>query len=110
MNLHYIGVYFNIDTGETMEQVGDNLLEKFLKVAGHLAVEGLDEFISFDGKTDEQKEETLRVCLKSTEIGVLLSCKLFSAEALNKELLSQMEEAITRKDYAKLNELWCKKV
>ena len=86
-------------------RLNDQSFENLLNLIGHCALETFDELIPFDDKTDQQKEDLLRVAMKSIEIAAVISCKFFDSETFEAEALAEIEKALKAKDYEKANAL-----
>ena len=61
-----------------------------LNIIAPFAVGELEEMVSFEKRTDEEREEILKVCMKSLEVGVLLTAKFMKEDSLNKNIISEL--------------------
>ncbi|MBT3586088.1 MAG: hypothetical protein HN509_14375 [Halobacteriovoraceae bacterium] len=66
----------------------DNQFEDLLTVITPFAIGELEDVVEFENKNDEQREEVMKVCIKSLEVGVVLLAKLLKDDAID---LSQLE-------------------
>jgi len=91
-----------------MSKINDESLGNLLTVIGHYAFEALEDTISFEEKTDEQREELVKASVKMMEISAIITLKFFDSNALNLESLDEVYNALESKDFEKANMLMSK--
>ncbi|RLA65613.1 MAG: hypothetical protein DRQ88_02315 [Epsilonproteobacteria bacterium] len=91
-----------------MSKISDDSLGNLLTVIGHYAFETLEETISFEEKTEEQREEIVKASVKMMEIAAIITVKFFDSEALNLKNLDEVHQALESKDFEKANLLMSK--
>lgn len=83
----------------------NELIESFLKIANPFVMGAIEEIVPFDKRSDEQKNEIMRVALKSLEIATVITSKFYDLEKVDKEKLATALEAISQKNYEKAAEV-----
>ena len=86
-----------------MSKLNDQSLEKLLSTISHYVMDSLDEIVAFDVKSNEAREEIIKVALKSLEVSSILTCKFFDTNTLDLEQLDKVDIAIKENDFEKAN-------
>ena len=63
--------------------ISDAQLEKMLKIVSHYVFSELDEVVPFDSKSDEERDEIMKLVVKTIETSVIVSNELHNASSLN---------------------------
>ena len=86
-------------------KLNDKSFGELINIIAHCTLEGIDEIVPFDNKTDEQREELLRVAMKSLEVASVITCKFFDSETFDVDAVAEISEALAAKNYEKANVL-----
>ena len=95
---------FKIEKGEGAK-LNDESFGNLLNVIAHCAFETFDGLVPFDEKSDEEKEELIRIAMKSMEIAAVISCKFFDSETFEADTAKDINDALKAKDFEKANVL-----
>lgn len=66
----------------------------------------VEEICPFDDKSDEQREEILKVALKSVEVTVYILNRLVNDKGLDREKLNELKKLIDENNLEKASELF----
>jgi len=86
-----------------MSKINDKSLEEILSIISHYVLDSLREVVDFNSKSDLDREEILKVALKSLEVSSILTCKFFDSNSLNTDLLSRVNTYIKSDDFENAN-------
>lgn len=96
--------------GVKMHNLDDQKLGKLLTVISHYALENLEEVISYDDKSEAEKEDIAKAALKSLEVSAVLTLKFLNNESFNEGKLNNVFEALEKKEYDKANSIINEKI
>jgi len=91
-----------------MSKINDESLGNLLTVIGHYAFEALEDTITFEDKTEEQKEEIVKASVKAMEIATIITVKFFDSDTFQSENLEEISKALESQDFEKANMLMSK--
>lgn len=76
--------------------MNDKQIEQLLNVLSPFVVNSLEEVVSFDSRGDEEREEILKVALRSLEIAAILTSKFYDSKSFNAEKLGNVQNALKK--------------
>lgn len=76
-----------------------NDYEKLLRVISHYMMSELEEIAPFDSKTDTEREELIKVALKSIETSTIVLHEFLKPDAINFQKLEKANDLINEKKY-----------
>lgn len=85
--------------------LNDQSLEKILTVNAHCVFGALDEIVSFDTYSDEDREKIVKIVTKAIEVTTIVTCGFFQEAQLNFKKLEEINQAIREKRYDEANDL-----
>ncbi len=91
-----------------MSELSDEKLEKILRIMGHFAIGSLDEVSSFEGKNDQDREEILKVALRSGEIAMMVFLKLMKDLPFDDERIDKLCSLLAEEKYEEVDMLMSK--
>ncbi|MBT4790303.1 MAG: hypothetical protein HON90_01925 [Halobacteriovoraceae bacterium] len=77
----------------------DKQLEKFLTIASHYTFAELDELVPFDKKNDEERNEIMKVVVKTIESSVIVASELFKASSVDDSKLDNVFNLLNDKKF-----------
>ena len=75
-------------------KISDENLEKLLKSITPFLLSELEEVVSFENKTDEQREDIMKTAIKSLEVSAVLTTKFINDDSLNQSMLDEVNGLI----------------
>lgn len=89
-----------MSTKETKSSLPDATLEKLLSIVSHYAFAELEELTPFDTKSDEEREEIMKIAVKTIETSVIVANELHTpASTVNNDKVDKIYELLQSQDF-----------
>lgn len=85
-----------------MLKLTDNEYETFLKIFMEFSLGEVEEICSFESKTDEQREEVIKVVMKSVEVATSLMTHFVNEDGLNRGFFERCESLVKEDQFQEL--------
>lgn len=88
-------------------KLNDSILEKLLMILSRYAINEMEGIVDFDGKNDIEREELIKIVLKTCEVTALTILPFLNGE-LKIDQLDKIYEAMSENNNQLVNELYSK--
>ena len=89
----------------SQSKLNEKTFGELLNVVAHCALDSFEEMVPFDEKPENEREELLRVAMKSLEIATVVSLRFFDTNTLDTKAVGEINKALEEKNYEEANRL-----
>ena len=90
---------------KSQSKLNDQTFSELLNVVAHCALDSFEEMVPFEEKSEKERDQLLRVAMKSLEIATVVSCRFFDSETLDTKSVGEINKALADKNFEEANRL-----